>query len=124
MLRNTQTFSDGVVKIYEVANTATPGGMPVEGITLKQTVRYKERTVGLTRRNFARQDNVVIRYVLRCPLLRDVSAQDVAIPNDGKQYRIWDVQYPEDINPPVMDLTLEELNPVYDIYDGGEPVEP
>ena len=116
MLRNTQTFSTAL--IYEV-QYATPG-CP----RYKETVRYKERTVGLTRRNFARQDNVVIRYVLRCPLLRDVSAQDVAIPNDGKQYRIWDVQYPEDINPPVMDLTLEELNPVYDIYDGGEPVEP
>ena len=57
-------------------------------------------------------------YVLRCPRLRDVSAQDIAVPNDGKQYRIVLMQYPEDINPPVMDLTLEELNPVYDIYDG------
>ena len=115
MLKNTQTFNGGVVKIYEVTNTAPPGGMPVEGIALKQTLRYKERTVGLTRRNFARQDNVVIKYVLRCPRLRDVSAQDVAIPNDGKQYRIWDVQYPEDIYPPVMDLTLEEMEGAYDI---------
>ena len=71
--------------------------------------------MGLTRRNFARQDNVVIKYVLRCPRLRDVSAQDVAIPNDGKQYRIWDVQYPEDIDPPVMDITLEEMEGEYDI---------
>ena len=115
MLQSTQTFNDGVVKIYEVTNTAPPGGMPVEGIALKQTLRYKERTVGLTRRNFARQDNVVIKYVLRCPRLRDVSAQDVAIPNDGNQYRIWDVQYPEDIEPPVMDITLEEMEGVYDI---------
>ena len=142
MLKNTQTFNDGVVKIYEVTNTAPPGGMPVEGITLKQTLRYKERTVGLTRRHFARQDNVVIRYVLRCPLLRDVSAQDIAIPNDGKQYRIWDVQYPEDVDPPAMDITLEEMKAVYDIHrpepeepeeseepiveppDGSEPIEP
>lgn len=135
MLKKTQNFNDGVVKIYEVTNTASDGSMPVEGIALKQTLRYKERTVGLTRRNFARQDNVVIRYVLRCQRLRDVSAQDVAIPNDGKQYRIWDVQYPEDIDPPVMDITLEEMKAVYDIYqpqpeepeeppDGGEPIEP
>lgn len=139
MLKHTQTFNDGVVSIYEVTNTAPDGSMPIEGIALKQTLRYKERTVGLTRRNFAQQDNVVIRYVLRCPLLRDVSAQDIAIPNDGKQYRIWDVQYPEDIDPPVMDITLEEMKAVYDIYqpapeepdepieeppDGGEPIEP
>lgn len=139
MLQNSQQFNDGIVKIYEVTNTASDGSMPVEGIALKQTLRYKERTVGLTRRNFARQDNVVIKYVLRCPRLRDVSAQDIAIPNDGKQYRIWDVQYPEDIDPPVMDITLEEMKAVYDIYqpepeesdepieeppDGGEPIEP
>ena len=139
MLQNSQQFNDGIVKIYDVTNTAPDGGMPIEGITLKQTLRYKERTVGLTRRNFARQDNVVIKYVLRCPRLRDVSAQDIAIPNDGKQYRIWDVQYPEDIDPPVMDITLEEMKAVYDIYqpepeepdepieeppNGGEPIEP
>ena len=40
------TLNDGVVKIYEVANTAPAGGVPVEEITLKQTLRYKERTVG------------------------------------------------------------------------------
>lgn len=115
MSQKTQTFNDGVVKIYEVTNTTPPGGMPVEKLTPKQTLRYKERTVGLTRRNFARQDNVVIKYVLRCPRLRDVSAQDVAIPNDGKQYRIWNVQYPEDSDPPVMDITLEEMEGEYDI---------
>jgi len=38
-----------------------------------------------------------------------VSTQDVAIPNDGRQYRIVQVQYPEDVQPPVMDLTLEEV---------------
>lgn len=115
MSKQTQMFNDGVVKIYEVTNVASSGGMPVEGITLKQTLRYKERTVGLTRRNFAKQDNVVIKYVLRCPRLRDVSAQDIAVPNDGKQYRIWDVQYPEDIDPPVIDLTLEEMRAEYEI---------
>lgn len=124
MLRNTQAFNDGIVKIYEVTNTAQDGGMPVECLALKQTLRYKERTVGLSRFWAAAQANVRVSYVLRCPRLRDVSAQDIAVPNDGKQYRIVLMQYPEDINPPVMDLTLEELNPVYDIYDGGEPVEP
>lgn len=139
MLRNTQAFNDGIVKIYEVTNTAQDGGMPVECLALKQTLRYKERTVGLSRFWAVAQANVRVSYVLRCPRLRDVSAQDIAVPNDGKQYRIVLMQYPEDIDPPVMDLTLEELNPVYDIYqpepeepdepieeppDGGEPIEP
>lgn len=115
MLKKTQSFNDGVVKIYDVVNIATGGGMPAEGLTIKQTLRYKERTVGLQRYWTALQANVRVSYVLRCPRLRDISAQDVAIPNDGKQYRIVQIQYPEDADPPVMDLTLEELKQVYDI---------
>ncbi len=116
MLKNTQTFNSGIVNIYDVTNTAGPGDMPQWAITLKRTLRYKERTVGLQRFWAAHQANVTVNYVLRCPRLRDVSAQDVAIPNDGKQYRIVQIQYPEDVDPPVMDLTLEEIKPVYDIY--------
>jgi len=89
--------------------------MPTEGITLKQTLRYHERTVGLTRYFAALQANIKVQYVLRCPRLRDVSAQDVAIPNDGRQYRIVQVQYPENVDPPVMDLTLEEVVTEYAI---------
>jgi hypothetical protein len=63
---------------------------------------------------------VKIAYVLRCPRLREISTQDIAIPNDGKQYRIENVQYPEDIYPPVMDLTLEELTAVYFICQPEE----
>ena len=110
-----QTFNDGIVKVYVLTNTAAAGEMPKEGLTLKQTLRYKERTVGLNRYWTAQQANVTVKYVLRCPLIRGVSAQDIAIPNDGKQYRIVQVQYPEDVDPPVMDLTLEEITAKYDI---------
>lgn len=113
-----QAFNDGVVKIYEVANISQPGEMPTEGLTLKKTLRYKERTVGLTRFWTAKQANVNVKYVLRCQRQRDTSAQDVAVPNDGKQYRIVQIQYPEDIDPPVMDLTLEELTQAYDTQEG------
>jgi hypothetical protein len=102
-----RTFNDRRCEDYEVPNTAPPGVWPVEGITLNQTLRYKERTVGLQRFWAAHQASVTVNYVLRCPCLRDVSAQDVAIPNDGKQYRIVQIQYPEDVDPPVMDLTLD-----------------
>jgi len=48
-------------------------------------------------------------------LRRNVSAQDIAIPNDGRQYKITFIQYPEDIDPPVMDLTLERIDNNYAI---------
>lgn len=117
-MQKTQSFNDGTVSIYGVENIAEPGKMPVEKIVLRETLRYRERTVGLTRRDYGRQDNAQIKYVLRCPRRRSVSSLDVAIPNDGKQYRIWNVQYPEDIDPPVMDVTLQELTAIYDIWEG------
>jgi SPP1 family predicted phage head-tail adaptor len=119
MPKKMQSFNDGVVSIYAVSDTSLDGGMPAEALTHKRTLRYYERTVGLTRFYTAKQTNVNVKYVLRCPLLRDVSAQDVAIPNDGKQYRIVQVQFPEDVDPSVMDLTLEELLQDYDIVEGG-----
>lgn len=108
-------YNDGLVRIYRVENISEPGNMPKDGISRKYTLRYKERTVGLDRYYKALNANVKVSYVLRCGLLRDVSTQDIAIPNDGKQYRIVQIQYPEDATPPAMDLTLEEVKTAYDI---------
>jgi hypothetical protein len=110
-LLKTQTFNDGVVKIYDLTGDV---------LALKRTLNYHERTVGMSRHYTAKQAQVKIAYVLRCPRLRDVSAQDIAIPLDGKQYRIEQIQYPEDVNPPVMDLTLEELTADYSLRSGGQ----
>ena len=110
-----QTHNDGTVKIYRVDNIAQPGNRPQEGLVLKRTLRYKERTVGINRAYLAKQAGAEVSYVLRTPRLRDISTQDVAIPNDGKQYRITMIQYPEDTNPPAMDLTLERLEHDYEM---------
>lgn len=116
MLRQkNQSYDNGVVKIYSVGNIAVPPRQPKEGLTLKETLRYKERTVGMQRYYTGLQANVNISHVLRVPRRRGVSAQDVAIPNDGKQYNIVQVQYPEDINPPAMDLSLEAVEQNYEI---------
>ncbi len=91
-----------------------------EGLILKDNLRYDERTVGYKRFFTAAQANVKISYLLRCPLLRSITAQDIAIPNDGKQYRIAQIQYPEDVIPPSMDLTLKEAEKTFKIKDGDE----
>ena len=129
-MMKTQSYNDGVVSIYTVSDVSQPGGMPVEALTLKEALRYEERTVGLTRFYAALQNNVNIKYVLRCPRIRSISTQDVAVPVDGKQYKIVQIQYPQDVEPPSMDLTLEELSPVYDIWqptpepDPEDPLDP
>jgi SPP1 family predicted phage head-tail adaptor len=118
MAKKTATpFPDGIVRIYSVGNSAAPGKMPVKLLTQKLELRYYERTVGLTRFYTAMQANVNVKYVLRCPYRPEVSAQDIAVPNDGKQYRIRLVQRIEDSAPLVMDLTLEGLREVYPYAD-------
>jgi len=104
-----QAFSDGLVRIYAVTNAAEPGKKPVDRLTIKHNLRYEQRTVGVTRYYAAMQANVQVQSVLRCPRRSDVSTQDVAVPIDGRQYRIVQVQYPPDVMPPCMDLTLEEV---------------
>lgn len=109
-----QTFNDGILKIYTVKNIAPDGEVPVEGLDLLYTLRYKERTVGIRRYYAAQQSNFRIDKVLRCPK-REVNTECVAIPNDGQEYVIRQVQYPENIDPPVMDLSLEKRVTDYDI---------
>lgn len=110
-------FRDGVLTVCTVENVAAPGKRPVNGLRRKVTLRYDERTVGLNRYYTAKQDNVRVDAVLRCPRRRDVCAQDIAIPIDGQQYEIKLVQYPENIVPPVMDLTLTRLESPYEIRE-------
>lgn len=113
-----QTFNDGVANIYSVGNIASPGNMPKDVLKLKVgPLRYKERTVGMSRFWTAIQTNAKIGRLLRMQRLDSVSTLDIAIPIDGKQYKIVQIQYPEDADPPVMDLSLERLDAVYDITD-------
>jgi SPP1 family predicted phage head-tail adaptor len=116
-MSDTQTFNDGVVTIYGTKNTAPAGGLPVYALNPepKETLRYEERTVGIQRFYTAMQNKIRIDMLLRCPRIRNIATQDIAIPIDGKQYEIKQVQYPPDVEPPVMDLSLERLVHEYDI---------
>lgn len=104
-----QTYNDGVVKIYGTTDVAEPGNLPVDGLTLKETLRYEERTVGIKRFYTAMQQDIKIDMLLRCPQRRGVATQDIAIPIDGEQYEIKQVQYPPNVVPPSMDLSLERV---------------
>ncbi|ABO51112.1 hypothetical protein Dred_2602 [Desulforamulus reducens MI-1] len=115
MKQQTQTFNDGIVNIYSVGNIAQLGNMPKEGLTLKVgPLRYKERTVGMGRFWTAMQAQTRIDQVIRVPQIRSVSTQDIAVLMDGKQYEIKQIQYQEDVEPPVMDLSLERLEADYE----------
>lgn len=112
----TQSFNDGVVNIYSVENIAESGKLPKEGLKIKvSSLRYEERTVGMSRFYTAMQNQAKIEQILRVPRIDSVSTQDVAVPIDDKQYKIIQIQYPKDVDPPVMDLSLERLEANYAI---------
>lgn len=116
MKQQTQTFNDGVVNIYSIGNISEPGNMPKEGLTLKVgPLRYEERTVGMGRFWTAMQAQVRVERILRVPRINSISAQDIAIPNDGNQYKIMQIQYPKDVEPPSMDLSLERVDTDYEL---------
>lgn len=121
----TQTFNDGTLSIYRIDNTAAPGKMPNETLTIKQQgIRYENRTVGMTRFWQAAQADVRMDKFIRCPKLIDVHALDIVQTENGEQFKIEQIQYPRDVYPPCMDLSLSaikvryELNPVES--SGGE----
>lgn len=113
----TQSFNDGMAKFYSVSNIASPGNKPKDGLTLKleNPLPYEERTVGMGRYWTAMQAHAKVEQMLRVPRINSVSTQDIAIPNDGQQYKIIQIQYPPDVEPPCMDLSLERVTAKYEI---------
>lgn len=115
---------DGLVIIYGVENQSAPGEKPVERLVEKVSLRYSRRTVGIRRHYAALSAGARVDLLLRTWYRPEVSAQDVAVlPLFRKQYRITLIQVPEDVTPPVMDLTLERLERDYDLsgQDTGCP---
>ena len=112
----TQVFNDGIANIYVVSNIAQKGNMPKDGLTVKVgSLRYEERTVGMSRFWAASQENTKIERILRFPRIDFVYRDDVVVPIDGKQYKIVQIQYPPNVEPPSMDLSLERIEVAYDI---------
>lgn len=114
-----QAYNDGIVKLYKLGDASLPGDIPKEALTLKQTLRYHERTVGINRYYAALKDDVKIAAVVRCPRVEGITESKtdilIAVPKDGLQYKVVQIQYPENVVPPVMDLSLERLDEDYDI---------
>lgn len=103
-----QSYNDGVVTIYSVTDKAEPGNKPVMELTRCVTLHYEERRLGVTRYYAAAQAMSQVERVIRVPRNFSVSAQMMAITEDGKKYRIDLVQSTDDVYPPSLDLTLSK----------------
>lgn len=109
----TQPFSSGVVTICAVEDEARPGYQPKGRLTKKITLRYDEQRLGIQRYYSGQQNQVEIERVIRVPRAGNVSSQDVAVTEDGRQYRIDLVQAVMDVYPPSVDLTLAKITQDY-----------
>jgi len=110
-------LNDGVLTVYEVIDAGLPGEMPKKAVRQKYRLRYDERVVGMNRYWVAKQASATIHMMVRCHRLDDVTTHDVVSLRDGKQYDIVQIQYPPDIFPRMMDLSLERRADKYDMTE-------
>lgn len=126
MKPTTQSYNNGNVSIYKVTNTANSGDRAKKELILQQALRFEERTVGYNRFYAALKENIKVAFVIRCPEIRGLSEKKtdilVAILNETDQYEVKQIQFPKDVEPPSMDLTLEMVGTPYEIYVEPEVV--
>lgn len=125
----------GIIKIYNLTNTAQDGDMPKEQLVPATDLagnelmyQFEERVVGLNRQYSAKGVNERVDMLVRtwrCPVrigmyavLTEYEGQENA---DGDQYRIDNVQQVyDDNNLKVTDLSLYRLDEYYDVIE-SEP---
>lgn len=105
-----ESFPDGIAVIYDNQNRGGVGNYPVDKLVERHRLRFRERTVGVSRFYAALQDNSRIERMIRCPRMDDVSVLDAVRIVGGEHYRIVQIQYPEDVSPAVMDISLERID--------------
>ena len=101
-----RSFPDGIVKIYSTEDTAAPGYYPEIKETLKASLPYEERRLGIQRSYMAAQNQIHVVRVVRVPRGVKITSQDVAETEDGERYRINRVQAVTEGMPPALDLEL------------------
>lgn len=110
-----QTYNDGVVIICDVIDVAEPGYAPKEELMPKYKLGYAERQMGVQRYYAAQQNQIQIERVIRVQRGIAVDNQNVAITEDGHQYRIDLVQAVLDVYPPSLDITLARIDHDYEV---------
>lgn len=105
----TQTYNDGIVRIYNAEDAADPGHMPEEKLTLKAQLLYAEQRVGISRFYTAQQYHDDVERLVRVQRAGVIVNRDIAVTEDGQRYNIAMVQTVENSFPPSLDLTLTRI---------------
>lgn len=105
----------GILKLCMLINTADKGNKPEYRLTELARYYYSDKSLGINRSHFARQDGIQIDDVVRCHNCRGSEFEIGAyvILDDGRQMQISDVNDFPDID--MTDLTLKRVNNYYDV---------
>lgn len=104
-----QTYNSGIVRIYSVTDVARPGYAAQEQLSYLGTLSYEEQRLGIQRYYQGRQNQIEVERVVRVQRAVPINNQDIAVTEDGRQYRIDLVQSVADVYPPSVDLTLAKI---------------
>lgn len=109
---------EGLLKFYSLTNTAQNADMPEEQLVyLDQEAFYANKTIGYNRMYAAKGasyklDKLVHVYATALP-----EAAKYVILEDGRQYRIGDIQVIVDED--AIELSLERLEKNYEVLDAA-----
>ena len=113
-------FPDGIVTIYARNPAKGDGDLPdlpaisrgvVSDATKRCVLRFREKKVGITRYYEALHEDILVARVVQTLFNPSVSRLDAAVIGE-EMYSIRQIQRSEDVDPPVMDLTLERIDAV------------
>lgn len=111
-------FDEGICKICQLENIAKKGDKPQYQRLEKSKHWYEMRVVGINRYYAALQANNSIDYLIRIWQDQTITARDYCVLEDGKQYRITQVQHLlNDDGLKITDLSLERVDKLYDLTD-------
>lgn len=113
----TQSYNDGLVTVYSITDVSKPGYKPSIALLKKIELRYEEQRLGIQRYYQGMQNQVQIDRVIRTQMAGDINSQDVAITEDGKQYRINLVQVVSNSYPLSVDITLQRIDQKYEVHE-------
>ena len=104
-----QPLNDGIVQICRVVDVSEPGYRPVEKLEPIVTLRYENQRVGIQRYFSGMQNQIQVDKVIRVQKALEITNQNVAVTEDGAEYRIDLVQDVTGVFPRCVDLTLTRI---------------
>lgn len=109
------TFDDGIVRIFIAENAAEIGAKPRIALELKESYYFGYETLGINRYYTALQANQRLESVICVPGWDDITALDIAVMENGDQFKIQMVQkMTDDSGLKITKLSLERISEKYD----------